>query len=416
MDFTPSSEKLLSTLIDNFDDLRVKRTRFQQKQVDNVVRILYSEIKAADRFVNLLWSLGKVHRALRARSATTAPPADLLASRYVPPAIREHIKENLQEYLVFETELGGRRIEILFGILSDKDRAHLGRLDRLARKMITWLKIASTYSPRHCSTNLRIFCFMTPFKKKLPDSQFKVLDASSCNSAVTTSCIRNGEVLVYRREEFFKVFVHETFHVLGLDFSSMPDAAFRAKAAEIFPIKSEFRLYEAYAEFWACTLNALFCAFSILGEEADWNNFILYSDFCLRFEQIFSILQCVKVLDFMGMHYTHLYDTDSISQSIRKYLFKEKSNVFAYYVVKTILLYYNGAFMHWCWRNNTNLLAFNNNAAHTALFLSFIRRHYKKEKFLEDIVKGQRFLKTMKKEGGHSDFSRTLRMTLCETG
>ncbi len=415
MDFTPSSEKLMSTLIDHFDDLRVKRTRFQQKQVDNVIKILYSEIKAANRFVDLLWSLGKVKRELQS-SSMLSPPTDLLGSKYVASPIREYIETHLSEYLVFSTKLGDRAVEIRFGILADESPANLVHLDRLAKKMITWLKIASTYSPRRCATRLRVFCYLTPFKKKLPDSQFHILGAENCNSAVTTSCTRNGDILLYRQEEFFKVFIHETFHVLGLDFSNMPSAGFRAKAHEIFPIKSEFRLYEAYAEFWACTMNALFCAFSLLGPSPSWDNFVLYSDFCLRFEQVFSILQCVKVLDFMGMHYTHLYGTDSVSQSIRKYLFKEKSNVFAYYVVKAILLYYNGAFMHWCWRNNTNLLAFNKNAAHMALFLSFIRRHYKKEQFLEDIRKMQGFLKTIKKEAKEEELTKTLRMTLCEMG
>ena len=60
--------------------------------------------------------------------------------------------------------------------------------------MIIWLKIAFQYAPLKCSKTLKIYGFLTPFKKQLPGNQFTVISQNHCNSAVTTSCIPHGEI------------------------------------------------------------------------------------------------------------------------------------------------------------------------------------------------------------------------------
>ena len=55
-----------------------------------------------------------------------------------------------------------------------------------------------------CAKTLVVYFYLTPAKKTLPRNQGITLDSSNCNSAVTTSCTPNGEILVYRKEEWFK--------------------------------------------------------------------------------------------------------------------------------------------------------------------------------------------------------------------
>ena len=76
---------------------------------------------------------------------------------------------------------------------------------------------------------------MTPFKKKLPENDYEILSPTHCNSAVTTSCIRNGEICIYRKEEFLKVLIHESFHIFGLDFSGLPISRLKKNILKIFP-------------------------------------------------------------------------------------------------------------------------------------------------------------------------------------
>ena len=60
----------------------------------------------------------------------------------------------------------------------------------------------------------------------------------------------------------------------------------------------------------------------------------------------------------MGLQYKNMYaktDTDAL---LRENLYKEKTSVLAYYVIKLILLAHYQEFMCWCNKHNTSLLQF----------------------------------------------------------
>ena len=56
--------------------------------------------------------------------------------------------------------------------------------------------------------------------KSLPDTNTSTLGPDNVNTAFTLACSPNSEMVIFRREEWKKVFIHETFHTYGLDFSS----------------------------------------------------------------------------------------------------------------------------------------------------------------------------------------------------
>ena len=163
-------------------------------------------------------------------------------------------------------------------------------------------------------------------------------------------------------------------------------------------------------------MNSLISAY-LLTENKDEQNFLIYSDFCSRFEQIFSLFQMVKILDFMGLNYKNLFSNDSVSNGVRRYLFKEKSNVFAYYIIKNLLLYFNVDFLIWCKQHNNNLLSFNKNSSTLNSFLRFIDEKHQNKTFLKDIEKMHTFLKKQqgnRAEPKHNKLTKTMRMSLCE--
>ena len=55
----------------------------------------------------------------------------------------------------------------------------------------------------------------------------------------------------------------------------------------------------------------------------------------------------------MGLEYYNLYDNSSQSVSAREYLYREKTDVFAYYILKCILIHSYPQFLIWCNENNT---------------------------------------------------------------
>ena len=107
------------------------------------------------------------------------------------------------------------------------------------------------------------------------------------------------------------MFIHETFHSLGLDFSSMSNTVLNNKIKTIFPINSNFNLYEAYTEFWASIMNCVFTSY-FMSKGSGIKEFYLYAEYCVGFEQFFCLFQCVKDLDFMGLHYKNLHDKTNV--------------------------------------------------------------------------------------------------------
>ena len=76
----------------------------------------------------------------------------------------------------------------------------------------------------------------------------------------------------------------------------------------------------------------------------------------------------------MGMSYKDLYENDNVSQIARKYLYKEKTNVFSYYIIKNLLLYHYSSFLEWCNNHNINTLRFDKYDNNLNKFFDFIRR------------------------------------------
>ena len=417
MNFSEESEEITNLLLPLFNDVLVKKTHLKQKKIDNILKMFYNEIKLADRWATAKKTLNKIRNYLRKDESKQKLIPHWLTNenKYIPEFIRGYIITHLSGYLVYVCTIGDREVEIHFGLLNEKDFNSLGKFGKYIKKMIVWLKIAFQYAPAKCSKKLKIFCFLTPFKKQLPDNQFTTLSHDHCNSAVTTSCAPHGEIIIYRKEEFIKVFIHETFHCLGLDFSNMPLSDFNGQIKQLFPIKSEFNLFEAYAEFWASIMNSLITAYYLTDTKSE-EEFSLYGDFCIRFEQIFSLFQMIKILDFMGLTYQNLYNNDGISNGIRHYLFKEKTNVFAYYIIKNLLLYNNADFMVWCKNNNDNLLTFKKTPDALDAFIKFIVEKHQNSKLLKDVSKIQSFLKKQKGSPEYNKLTKTMRMSLCEIG
>ena len=69
-------------------------------------------------------------------------------------------------------------------------------------------------------------------------------------------------LLIYRKEEWFKVLIHELFHVLGLDFSVINyDNNKEILRKHFNNINSDLLISEAYCELWATILNSCFLLF-----------------------------------------------------------------------------------------------------------------------------------------------------------
>jgi hypothetical protein len=259
-------------------------------------------------------------------------------------------------------------------------------------RILTWLYMIYDYkqsvSGSGCNPpkNLHCFFYLSSHKKQFPinnrslNQSPNILSEINANTAFTSTCAMNvNEIVIFRMEEWFKVFIHETIHTFGLDFSDMSGLILeqtKMKMLDIFKVKSDVNLYEAYTEFWAEIINIMFCSLYVNKIERYNILFPSKTEFydntikLLNLESIFSIIQMNSILHFMDLNYEDLYNSKT-SRLREKY--KERTNILSYYVIKNILLTHSNDFFDWILNNNVG--------AHN--FLSFV--YFKKtKKYMND--------------------------------
>jgi len=280
-------------------------------------------------------------------------------SRYFPSHIQKYVKSNEQYQLIFTCQnVSQREITIIFTLFEKEQLNQIKLYTQYVRMMYIWLHICGQYAEKYCTETLNIFIYPTPFVKKLPTNPATVIGPEHINTAFTMACATNGQIIIFREEEWFKVFIHETFHSYGLDFATQEHSGLKHILREIFPIDSDFDIYEAYTETWARIINCAFCSFNALPDKKDKKNFLLNLNFCFELERMFAIYQCIKILGFMGLRYEDLYRSKDAKATYLHNLYKENTHVFAYYIMTAIFLNDHQGFMLWCKKNNTRLLKF----------------------------------------------------------
>jgi hypothetical protein len=229
------------------------------------------------------------------------------------------------------------------------------------------------------------------------------------NTAYTYSCKQDNIIVIYRKEEWFKVFIHETCHSFGMDFSSMNASISREKILEIFDVDSEVNLFEAYSEFWARIMNSLFVSYYHCNKAT--NDFLMKCEFFIYLERIYSCFQMIKVLKYMNIRYSDFFSTNSYSVK-RKY--REKSNVLSYYIITNIFMFYYQSFLHWCVNNNGRnyFMNFKKDIESQKNLCLFVRQHYKISFFLESIQCMEKTILELKDL--NYSIKNNLRMTICE--
>lgn len=146
-------------------------------------------------------------------------PADF-STKFMSNEIKTYIQMYGKKQIQFQCSILERNITISFMIFSNDDDNDMANYQKYAEYMYAWLYMCIKYSSKKCANNIHIYVYHTPYYKTIPKNNTEVLGTEHINSAYTTSCVKDGEIVIYRKEEWFKVFIHETMHVYGMDFSS----------------------------------------------------------------------------------------------------------------------------------------------------------------------------------------------------
>ena len=281
---------------------------------------------------------------------------------------------------------------------TDKNRIHRFFEDTLYR-IYLWLFIADQYASSSCSLEMNIHIYFTDHLKKLPQMKGEPFREIHVNTAFTTVCAPVTNIHIFRKEEWFKVFIHETFHNLGLDFAKMDVAELDRNMNQVFPLKKDLGVFETYCEMWAVIMNSLFESyFSTNGPREE---VILKTEKILLQQAIYSVFQGAKILDHHGLTYQNV-----LSGSLSKY--KETTYTFSYYILKSILLFHLEDFLDFCIRHNRNTIDFNKSSKTVLDYGRMIVDLSKGEEFQDVFLKAETVLHTV-------PMDKYIRETMCMT-
>ena len=285
----------------------------------------------------------------------------------LPREIQTYIKSNMKEMIIYKININGKNVVLNF--YTDKHSSIPDNKDLYKTFIIIY--VLSLYSSKKCSKHLTIDIFLTPFRRMLPIKANDLLGPMNLNGGYTYGgCHNINEITIYRQEEWVKVLIHELFHNLDLDFSTLNIDRSREKMFDMFGIESEYNIYETYCETWARILNVAIVSFMNSENINNKNDFLSNFYPLIKKEQIFSLIQGNKILKIIK----------------RQDNYRETTNVLCYYVLTAALMNNYSEFMKWCANNNSKLLKFRHTYKNVNAFLNLILREYNSRQFVNNLT------------------------------
>ena len=362
-------------------------------------------------------------------NASQIPRPTSFPSDGFPREIKRHIDNHSIISVTYYCRLFDNDVTFEF-LIDDGDSLILKektRLDSYVETMLVWLTFLHMQLPKSACVQkpLRVFLYLTILTKYIPRSAETVLDEIHVNTAFTMTCPANvAEIVIFRKEEWFKVFIHETFHNFAVDFSGANSSSGCDEfILKLFHVRNaDVRLYEAYTETWARLMNIIFCAYK---HTRTAKTFLTKAKSLILLEQTFSVYQTVKVLRHMkGMTYQDLIgesdnsSNNHFSTNKSKRLYNENTSVLSYFVITMILLNNYEVFLSWCSGNNkkdkSHLIVFPKTSNGQISFCNLIKSLYKSPSLLKTIKCVETHLSSNKTI--NEFMNRNLRMTACEMG
>jgi|TARA_B110000495_G_scaffold50146_1_gene41977 hypothetical protein len=378
---------------------------------DTIINTLHDNIEKADNYVTkkkkgscFNYTITKIN------TVSQIPRPTMYDSHFFPDKIKKYIDENSTYTLQFTCTIKKRVINVHFVIFEYTTQDVLFILNRYIQMIYMWMYMLDSFSVKKCSKILDLYIYLTPFKKELPDNQLVTLDSEHVNTGYTTGCREQTEIVLYRKEEWFKVFIHETFHNFGLDFSDMNLSSINKCIREIFNVNIEYNLYESYCEVWARIMNTMIYSYFSLPNKHRSNPETFRNTFKenMKIEAYHSLYQSLKILTFMDLNFKLITEKSKDNIEICNHLYREKTSVFSYYIITSLLMNNYINFLGWCVKHNNILLQFRKTPGNLDKYIEFIKESCKNPHIKKNIKKLEKII------GKTDNISKNLKMTIIE--
>lgn len=392
-------------------------TEIAHKEISQIYHFLYPHIENAFKereytyYTYNVFNLREFHSLENGKVYSLY--RDLLQSTYIPNDIQSVLQRNTKYYLHYTFDVEGRTIHLYFAIFDRGDENEnedendiirhyrtLLEYDGYISTILLVLHLLSMFTNKNeekhgnsktiqdstyiCSNTLHCFLSLTDFTKHTPnpvtpdkkgdETSNIVFGSEHVNSAVTYGCIENNGILIYRKEEWLKVFIHECIHALGLDFSRVDITKYKNRLLQEFHVESKMNFYEAYTE---TTANILYIAITSYldtqnraitktrgkgktklyinkKEDTNYENYLSLCHQNTYITTLYTMFQVAKILNSMNMNYKDIL----VRMSGKSAKLKENTNVFAYYFLRSMLLFNIDKFIQWMRKYNKDYFSF----------------------------------------------------------
>ena len=208
MKFTKESKKLMMF----FSKYNCLLSQKQTKNTDAILKHLYQEISNGVSYIqslkpentNLFYKL-KINNIT---NISQIPKPTTFPLNAFPKEIIKHIEDYSLSSMTYSFHLFERDISIIFLTEEDTTEKQIKIYNNYVDYMLVWLYIVDRYASKSCSAELKIYIYHTSLLKIMPLSNDHILNENNINTAFTKTCQKNAEIVVFRKEEWFKAFIH----------------------------------------------------------------------------------------------------------------------------------------------------------------------------------------------------------------
>ena len=270
--------------------------------------------------------------------------------RVISKEIINHIHQKLHYVIIYNISfLDVQDFTIYFYVYDNPSKNELNEYNKRVYIILNIVSFILLFLQKEKLENQKLYFFMTNIKKELPSSN-TLLEQYHVNTGYTAPHKGCSDIVVYRKEEWFKVFIHEYIHNHKLDCSEMNND-FLILSKKLTCIDNDILFSETMAELWALTLNLVTISFlfkekqlfqelkSVLPSKIIKGDYYDVFWYMLDIEIRFSLLQTNKILQYLGFEYSELFNNSESSK--KKYtIHNPNTNICSYYIIKTIYLYF----------------------------------------------------------------------------
>lgn len=241
-------------------------------------------------------------------------------------------------------------------------------INNIVRLAYIWFDVVRKYGNTTCSKNITLHLFLTDMNKTIPTSN-NGIDREHINSAYTYPCRNNNYIVIYRKEDWFKTLIHESFHYFGLDFSGYGDTITNEHLNSYFNTNNDYKLCECYAETWATIINCLFVSFYsvnlIPSFNAHFKQVLHVFSRCMKNEICFATYQCYKIFNKLNI----VAEKERVTVPNE---YTEQTPILSYHFFKLVMISNFPTFIQWCSNNSRSIRFDDRNVNVNSSLFSFV--------------------------------------------